>query len=405
MPGEYAVYMHRLARRDMSVALVRGGRLHPREVDTLAGLITDFHATTSVAGTSSSDGAFSGTQHMLKDCAAGVIALGHVSLGMATTISLPRQYTVRLEETLASHRRSRHTHECRDGLHPSNIVLIDGQPTPFDYLEFSPSLRWANTMYDIALLSMDLLAAGLDGLACQLTSRYLERYGDHGGLAVPPFYIAMRTFVRVHILLEHVYQLGGAPDEAANLRDETSHMPALSRHLFCRNNAYIPLIRGLSGSGKSTRAVQLAQAGGMVRVRSDVKYRHRWHIHAVDRYLSRVAGHTYRRPAVICKLSTDADLPVITDATSLTEHQRRHFFSLSRRLGTAAAIVDCVVNVDTLCMHIRSHMRDGCDVSEADLRVPDVQIAAQEPFNAGERAHVIPGEVSKMVPYIKSRGQ
>ena len=182
-------------------------------------------------------------------------------------------------------------------------------------------------------------------------------------------------------------------------------MLALSRHLLCRNNACILLMHGLSGSGKSTRAAQLAQAEGMIRVRSDVERQRRWHVRAVDRYLPRAVERTYRRLAAICKLGAGAGFPMIADATFLAEHQRRRFFSLGRRLGTAVAIVDCVADVDTLRTRIRNRMRGGRDASEADLHVLDAQIATQEPLNADERAHVIPGEMSKVVPYIKSRGQ
>ena len=404
-PGEYAVCMRRFAQQDVLIALARDGRLRPKEIDALADLIADFHATAPVASASSDDVTPSGIRRTFEDCAAGVIALGHAPLDAATTVSLLRQHTVRLEETFASRRRSRHIRECHGDLHLGNIVLIDGQPTPFDCLEFSPSLRWIDTMYDTAFLFMDLLAAGLDGLAYRLINRYLERCGDYGGLAVLPFYAAMRALVRARVLLERAHQLGGAPDEAASLRGEASRMLALSRHLLCRNNACILLMHGLSGSGKSTRAAQLAQAEGMIRVRSDVARHRRWHVRAVARYLPRAVERTYRRLAAICKLGAGAGFPMIADATFLAEHQRRRFFSLGRRLGTAVAIVDCVADVDTLRTRIRNRMRGGRDASEADLHVLDAQIATQEPLNADERAHVIPGEMSKVVPYIKSRGQ
>lgn len=67
--------------------------------------------------------------------------------------------------------------------------------------------------------------------------------------------------------------------------------------------------------------------------------------------------------------------------------------------------MNCVADVDTLHMHIHNHMRDGRDAPEADLHVLGIQIAIQEPLSAGERAYVTPGEVSKVVPRIKSRGQ
>lgn len=138
---------------------------------------------------------------------------------------------------------------------------------------------------------------------------------------------------------------------------------------------------------------------------SDVRRQHRRHVRIVDRYPPHTVERTYWRLAAIYKLGADAGFPVIAGATFLAEHQRRHFFSLGRRLGTAVAIVDCITDVGTLRTRIRNRMRDGRDVSEADLHVLDAQVATQEPLNADERAHAIPGEMPRVVPYIESRGQ
>ena len=270
-PFEYAVCMRRFAQQDVLSAMARDRRLGPREIDTLADVIADFHAIAPVSGASADDGTPSGIWRTLEDCAAGVIALSAEPLIAMTAVSLLRQHAVRLEKTFASRQRTHHIRECHGDLHLGNIVLIGDQPTPFDCLEFSPSLRWIDTMYDTAFLFMDLLASGLRGLAYRLINRYLERCGDYGGLAILPFYASMRALVRARVLLERAHQLDGTPDLAAVPRGEARQMLDLSRTLLCRNDACILLMHGLSGSGKSTRAARLAEAEGMIRVRSDVE--------------------------------------------------------------------------------------------------------------------------------------
>lgn len=179
----------------------------------------------------------------------------------------------------------------------------------------------------------------------------------------------------------------------------------LSHKLLCRNDACIVLMHGLSGSGKSTRAAQLAEAEAMIRVRSDVERQRVRYASPADRYLPRALERTYRRLAAICKLGAGAGFPMIADATFLAEHQRRRFFSLGRRLGVAVGIADCVADVDTLRRRIRNRMRGGRDASEADLDVLDAQIVTQEPLDAQERAHVIPCEISNVVPHLRGTGQ
>ncbi|MET3444829.1 AAA family ATPase [Ralstonia sp. 1138] len=401
VPDEYAVCMRRFAQQDVLNVVARDGRLRPGEVDALADLVADFHATAPVAGAGSDDGTPSAIRRTLEDCAAGVIALStEPALAKAAISQLCREAN-RLEATFASRRRSRHIRECHGDLHLGNIVLINGQPTPFDCLEFSPSLRWVDTMYDTAFLFMDLLAAGLDGQAYRLINRYLERCGDYGGLAVLPFYASMRALVRARVLLERAHQLDGAPDLAAEPRAEARRMLDLSRQLLSRNEACILLMHGLSGSGKSTRAAQLVETEGMIRVRSDVERQRSRHVAAADRYLPRAVERTYRRLAAICKLGACAGFPMIADATFLAEQQRRRFFSLGRRLGVAVAIADCVAGFDTLRARIRNRMREGRDASEADLHVLDTQIATQEPLNVEERTHVIPDDICKVVQTIR----
>ncbi|MCO5398870.1 AAA family ATPase [Ralstonia soli] len=400
-PIDYAVRMRRFAQHDVLKARADDGRLGPQDMDALADLIADFHATAPVATPCADDGMPASIRRTLEDCAAGVIALSREPAA-ASAVSLLRQHADRLESAFTSRRRTRHIRECHGDLHLGNIVLIGEQPTPFDCLEFSLRLRWIDTMYDTAFLFMDLLASGLHGLAYRLINRYLERSGDYGGLAVLPFYAAMRALVRARVLLERAHQLEGAPERAAAPRDEARQMLDLSRELLCRNDACILLMHGLSGSGKSTRAAQLAEAEGMIRVRSDVERQRNRYANAADRYTPSAVERTYRRLAAICRVGVEAGFPMIADATFLAEHQRRRFFVLARRWGVTVGIADCVADVDTLRTRIRARMRTGLDASEADLRVLDAQIATQQPLGVEERAHVIPAGAHRVLPDVRS---
>lgn len=401
-PFEYAVCMRRFAQHDLLKARARDGRLAPQDIDALADLIADFHATAPVAASCADDGTPASIRRTLEDCAAGVITLSPEPPTAATTVSLLRQHADRLEKTFASRRRTRHIRECHGDLHLGNIVLIGNQPTPFDCLEFSPQLRWIDTMYDTAFLFMDLLASGLHRRAYRLINRYLERCGDYGGLAVLPFYASMRALVRARVLLERTHQLGGTPELAAPYHDEARRMLNLSRALLCRNEACIILMHGLSGSGKSTRAAQLAEAEDMIRVRSDIERQRNHCANAVDRYTPSAVVQTYRRLAAICKVGVNAGFPMIADATFLTERQRGRFFVLARRLGVTIAIADCVADADTLRTRIRTRLQSGLDASEADLRVLNTQMAAQQPLSVKERAHVVPGGAHSVLPCVRS---
>ena len=62
---------------------------------------------------------------------------------------------------------------CHGDLHLRNIVLIDGEPTLFDALEFSDEIASGDVLYDLAFLLMDLEQRGLRASANRLFNRYL----------------------------------------------------------------------------------------------------------------------------------------------------------------------------------------------------------------------------------------
>ena len=54
---------------------------------------------------------------------------------------------------------------CHGDLHLRNIVAIDGEPTPFDAIEFDESIATGDILYDLAFAIMDLWERGLRAAA------------------------------------------------------------------------------------------------------------------------------------------------------------------------------------------------------------------------------------------------
>jgi aminoglycoside phosphotransferase family enzyme/predicted kinase len=397
---EYAVRMRRFHQHDVLRAMALERRLGPAHIDPLADLVAAFHRGVPVADPSTDYGTPARIAQTLEDCAAGLLALTTDPPRASAAVSLLRRHADQLVSTFRSRRHTGHVRECHGDLHLGNIVLIGNRPTPFDCLEFSAPLRWIDTMYDTAFLFMDLLALDLPELAYRLINRYLEASGDYGGLAVLPFYAAMRALVRARVLLERARQLADTPDQAAEQRREAYRLLDLSGSLLTRHDACIILMHGLSGSGKSTRAAELAEAEHMIRVRSDTERRRGQHL-AAQRYAPQAVDRTYRRLAAICRIGARAGFPMIADATFLASRHRVRFFALARRLGVPVAIADCVAAPDVLRMRITARAQRGKDASEADLSVLDRQIAAQQALSGEELAHVIPDGTSAVLTWVR----
>nr|WP_269464871.1 bifunctional aminoglycoside phosphotransferase/ATP-binding protein [Cupriavidus taiwanensis] len=301
-----------------------------------------------------------------------------------------RSEAARLAGAFRARLRNGHVRECHGDLHLGNIVLLDGVPTPFDCLEFEAALRWTDTISDLAFPVMDLLHHGRPALAYRLLNGYLEQSGDYGALAVLPFYLAMRALVRARVLLERACQQHAAGASMAPAQAEAGRLLALAWRCLNRRRGPMVLMHGLSGSGKSTAAAQMSEAGAMVRVRSDAvrKSLHRGVAPASGWYAASETARTYRRLLAVCRLGCRAGFPMIADATFLVRAERERFAAQALRLGVPFAIVTCEASPETLRARIAARARAGRDLSDADNGVLAWQMRVQEPLTEAERACV-----------------
>lgn len=158
-------------------------------------------------------------------------------------------------------------------LHLANIVLLDGQPTLFDCIEFDDALATVDVLYDLAFLLMDLEHRGLRPLANVALNRYLDGGCGLDGLALMPLFLSVRASIRAKIAAAAA---GLQPDEsvAAGKRTEAASYLALAVALLEPPSPRLVAVGGLSGSGKSTVARALAPdagaAPGALVLRSDV---------------------------------------------------------------------------------------------------------------------------------------
>ena len=174
---------------------------------------------------------------------------------------------------LLDHRRDAgFVRRCHGDLHLNNICLIDGEPVLFDAIEFSERFSCIDVLYDLAFLLMDLDRHGLREHASAVLNRYLEKTGDHAGLAALPLFLSCRAAIRAHVTVSAALASSMAPradrlKEAEALLDQAIDYlsPAAPR---------LVAVGGVSGTGKSTLARSIAPALGVapgaIILRSDV---------------------------------------------------------------------------------------------------------------------------------------
>jgi hypothetical protein len=273
--------------------------------------------------------------------------------------------------------------ECHGDLHLANIVLLDGAPVPFDGIEFNDELRFIDVICDVAFTFMDLMDHGVPHFAWRLVGGYLERTGDHEGLSVLRYYAVYRALVRAEVALIRHRQ----PQlrRQVRLREHTSfeHYLALAERLSRPGARVLVVMTGLSGSGKSTVALELAQQLGGLRVRSDVERKRLFGFAPRDRtardvYTAEATVRTYDRMAQVARATLLAGVPAVVDGAFLKRVERDRFRALARELGARFTLVSCEAPVDVLRARVAARHRAGRDASEADVDVLERQLGWQE---------------------------
>jgi len=183
-----------------------------------------------------------------------------------------RAEIARVGPLLEARRQDGHVRQCHGDLHLRNIVLIEGEPTLFDAIEFNDEIACIDVWYDVAFLLMDLWRRNLRSHANALLNGYLAATGDVAGLTLMPLFLSCRAAVRAKTSATAARLQQDRP-KACELEDLARQYLAMARSALDEIPARLLAIGGLSGSGKSTLARALApdigRPPGAVVLRSD----------------------------------------------------------------------------------------------------------------------------------------
>jgi aminoglycoside phosphotransferase family enzyme/predicted kinase len=175
---------------------------------------------------------------------------------------------------LEARERGGFVRRCHGDLHLGNIVMLDGQPTLFDAIEFDPKIATGDVLYDLAFLLMDLIERKLDAPANIVLNRYLtetRRDDNLDALAALPLFLSVRAAIRAKVTAARATH---SDDRAAAERSARDYF-ALAQNLIAPPVARFIAVGGLSGTGKSLLARGLAPdllpAPGAVVIRSDIE--------------------------------------------------------------------------------------------------------------------------------------
>jgi aminoglycoside phosphotransferase family enzyme/predicted kinase len=264
-------------------------------------------------------------------------------------------------ELLDSRRAAGKVRRCHGDLHLRNVCVVDSEPVLFDCIEFCEAFASIDVLYDLAFLLMDFEHQDDRASANLLLNRYLDLTGEDDGLAAMPLFLSLRAAIRAHVTASS----GGSPADARAYLDQAcaALRPPAPRLIA---------IGGLSGSGKSTVAAELAPALGArpgARVlRSDVIRKRLFDAEPEarlpeDAYTPEVTARVYERLCAQAESALGAGYCAIIDAVSLRPDERQSFAAAAAKAGVPLTGIWLDAPADALTARVTARRNDASDAT------------------------------------------
>lgn len=277
---------------------------------------------------------------------------------------------------------------CHGDLHLNNISLWQDQLLLFDCIEFNEPFRFVDVMFDIAYIVMDLMVKSRPDLTTVFLNQYVEQTGDWEGLQLLPLYVSRQAYVRGKV----ISFLLNDPAIATAEKEQIAATAAPYYHLawvYGQPRAgRLFLMSGLSGSGKSTTARQLAKLSGAVHIRSDAVRKHLAGVPLQERgsdalYTAEMTQKTYDRLLELGMRLAKAGYTVILDAKYDRQAMRHAAIAAAEVAQLPLTILYCTASMEVL--RDRLQQRTG-DIADATVQVLANQV--MEAFTDKEAMHV-----------------
>jgi aminoglycoside phosphotransferase family enzyme/cytidylate kinase len=295
-------------------------------------------------------------------------------------------------------KRAGFVRECHGDLHLGNITLIDGQVTFFDCIEFNPDFRWIDTMCELAFLLMDLESRDGNRAAHWVLHYYLTESGDYTGLKILNYYKVYRALVRAKIAELTWFNTKQTPSKTTSdvkqqalLKDFGNYIDRAIRYIQTPKPVII-LMHGISGTGKSTIASQLAERIYAVHIRSDIERKRLLGLKASEAtektagvaYSASTSDDVFNYLLSIAQTIVQSGSSVIVDATFILQRRRAPFLEWAKQQNIPSIIFICHVPIETREIWIQKRAQEGLDPSEATIQIAQKQQQELEPIGKTE---------------------
>jgi hypothetical protein len=262
---------------------------------------------------------------------------------------------------------------CHGDLHLNNICYWQDHLYLFDCIEFNEPFRYVDVMYDVGFVVMDLLAKDCRTLATAFFNHYTEQTGDWEGLQLLPLYISRQAYVRAKVT-SFLLNDPGVGNEAKQRASETAAgYYHLAWSVVQPRTGQLYLMAGLSGSGKSTTARELARQTGAIHLRSDAVRKHLAGVPLDQRgdqslYTPEMSQKTYDRLLALGLTLAQAGFTVILDAKYDRQPMRQAAIDQAKAANLDVQVLYCTAPPEVLDARVNARTGDIADATVAVLQ-------------------------------------
>jgi aminoglycoside phosphotransferase family enzyme/predicted kinase len=384
---EWAVKMQRLPDDVTFLERLRRGALKTELAETLAGRIAGFHRRAEGGARIAEFGRFEAIRRVIQDIYSQSEAHVGVTVGAAVfgrLRSLAEGELNRLRWLIDDRAARGVPRDCHGDLHLDHVYYFEDRQPPrdlviIDCIEFNERFRFGDPVADMAFPAMDFAFYGRRDLARTFAEAYFRASGDDAGRALLPMYVAYRATVRgsVEGMLVGETEVSEAERAAARTRARAHWLLALGELEQPGRRPGLVLVTGLPGTGKSSLARKLSEAGHFRVIRSDVVRKELAGSPDASLPESFYTAEWNARIYAECLRRAEALLfegeRVLVDANFREERERSRFLKCARGYG----VIGCLLLCKTAPATVRRRLQERSgDASDADWSV--YQKVAQE---------------------------
>ncbi len=399
---DYAVKMRRLpADRAMNALLVRG-EVSEDDVVRLAVKIARFH-----------DGADTGPEITQLGATRGNIGqriqenLDQTRKYLGVTVAEDQMDDVAAysdafmdthADTFARREGEGRVRDCHGDLHTAQIFIENGIDV-IDTTEFNDRFRYSDVAADVAFLAMDLDHYERPDLSKLLIDTYVEESGDPGVRSLMDFFKCFRAYVRGKVTSFRLDSVDLPDEERHELQEVAgSYIELAHSYTHVVSQPAAMLFAGLTGTGKSTVAQELARRWGLKYLSSDVVRKELAGVDPNDRsvrsygqgiYSENHTQQTYEELVGRAEAPLRSGQSVVIDATFRRARDRQAAVVAASRAGAEAWIVECGLSEDEIHRRLDARQVEGTSVSDGTWEIYRQQMSEWEPVaEVPENRHV-----------------